>query len=155
MKKHALISLFLFLPVVALADDNRFVAGDDSPYTEICIAATESDNAAQSVMEKYAVTRSDISELSCNGMTLNRWISKFRSDSYADSQESIRVFAFRENNDSAETSMCIAAVTSSDEYSRLKEELFGNSQSTLSRIYCNNMPLRTFARRYGNADFRI
>ena len=153
MKRLSLLPFLLLLSSISFANERIFVPVDDSPYTTICIAAAESPEAVSARMEEFAVTRGDIREMSCNGMPLNRFAAKYRNATAQ--KEPVRVFAFRESTSSNETSLCIAAATSNDEYLRLKDELYGHRFSNLSTISCNNMPLRTFARRYGNAEFRI
>ena len=155
MKKLSVISILLMLSSVTFANERNLVAGDDSPYTAICMAASESGAAVSAKMQEFAVTRIDIRKLSCNGMSLDLFAAKYRNGAAQARQEPLRVFAFREATSNNETSLCIAAATSNDEYLRLKDELFSNILLNVSTISCNNMPLRTFARRYGNADFRI
>ncbi len=155
MKKLSLLPLLLLLSSITFANEQMLVPSDESPYTAICIAAVESDAALSAKMEEFAVAIWDIRALSCNGLSLSRFAAKYRHDSDPANQGRVRVFAFRESISSNETSLCIAAATSNDEYDRLKDELFDNVRSNITSIYCNSMPLRTFARRYGNAAFRI
>lgn len=155
MKKLSLLPLLLLLSSITFANGPMLIPSDDSPYTAICIAAVESDAALSAKMEEYAVAIWDIRKLSCNGMSLSRFAAKYGHDSGPANSSPVKVFAFRESISSNETSLCIAAATSNDEYDRLKDELFGNLRSNIAGIYCNSMPLRTFARRYGNAAFRI
>ena len=155
MKKLSLLPFVLLLSSISFAGEVNFVASDDSPYTAICIAAADSSEALRTKMEQFAVTRRDIRELSCNSMSLDRFASKYRTATATAQEEPVKVFAFRESTSSNETSLCIAAATSNDEYLRLKGELYSDRFVGASSISCNNMPLRTFARRYGNAEFRI
>ena len=155
MKKLSLLPLLLLLSSITFANEPILVPSDESPYTAICIAAVESDAALSAKMEEFAVVIWDIRALSCNGLTLSRFTAKYRADSDPANRRPVRVFSFRESVSSNETSLCIAAATSNDAYNRLKDELFDNVRANISGIYCNSMPLRTFARRYGNAAFRI
>ncbi len=155
MKKLSFIPFLFLLSSITFANERNLVPSDDSPYTAICIAAADSGEALRTKMAQFAVTRRDIRELSCNSMSLDRFAAKYRTASAPAHEEPIRVFAFRESTSSDETSLCIAAATSNDEYLRLKDELYSHRFSNVSTISCNNMPLRTFARRYGNAEFRI
>lgn len=152
MKKLVLIPALFLLSSMAFAGGANLVASDDSPYTAICIAAVESEAAMFSKMAEFNVSRYDISDLSCNGVPLNRFASKH---SEVDSPKAVKVFAFRQSASNNETSLCIAAATSNEEYYRTRDALFSNAASDVSDINCNNMPLRTFARRYGNAEFKI
>ena len=153
MRKLQLTALLLLLPSISFAQNVNFTPSDDSPYTAVCMAAIESEAAVKAKMEEHSLSRSDITELSCNGMSLDRFAAKYRN---SENHEPIRVFAFTEATNSAETTLCIAAATSNDEYLRLKNELFKNNRTAdVASIVCNRLPLQTFARRYGNSDFKI
>mgnify|MGYP001082795015 CR=1 FL=1 len=155
MKKLSLTSILIFSSSIALAGDLNFVASDTSPFTAICIAATQSEEAVSAQLHEHSLTRSDIRTLSCNGMSLNRFAAKYNSAPEVATVEPVRVFAFRESVSNSETSLCIAAATSNEEYARLKNELFSGNRSLVRSITCNDLPLQSFARRHGNSEFRI
>ncbi len=152
MKNILFASLLLIAPL-ASAKDVNLVPGDDSLYTQICIAAVDSDAAVNAKLQDHGLDQTDIRDLSCNGLSLSRFAAKHRSAAY---DTPVRVFAFQGAESTNETNLCIAAATSNEAYTQVKSEMFSTtSRYVLNSIQCNEMPLRVFARKYGNAEFRI
>lgn len=154
MNKFSISLLFLVVSSAGLAEKFKFINGDASAYTEVCIASVKSEEAALAKLAEYDLGR-DLSKFTCNGMRIKRFAAKYQSNVNSPEQAPIRVFAFRNVMKSDEASLCIAAATSNAEYMRLKSELYHNNSRNVSAIACNNMPLRDFARKYGNNNFRI
>ena len=151
--KNIFFATLLLIAPLASAKDFNLVPGDDSAFTQICIAAVDSDRAVDAKLQAHGLDQDDIRDLNCNGLSLSRFAAKHNSAAY---DAPVKVFAFQGAETTDETNLCIAAATSNEAYTQVKSEVFSTAtQYVLNSIECNDMPLRVFARKYGNAEFRI
>ena len=146
-------TLALCFSMSAMATNYTLISGDGSKYSELCIASAISEKALSEAANLHGVYSSQVEQLSCNGLSIEKFASKYGSSS--DAGKIQKVFALTNANDTNETKLCVAAATSNEEFSKVKSELFGKRQNKLQHIACNDLQIASFARKYGNAAFRI
>lgn len=153
MKKMMMMAMLFALSSLAQAEDFKFVNGDGSKYTELCIAAVESDEALSAKAEELKVRNYADKKFLCNGMTMNRFIAKYRGQD----NSNMKVFSFVNWEDSMAADLCIAAATSNEAFIDALEDHFGSSRNVVKKgeITCNRMSIERFAHKYGNPDFKI
>ena len=147
MKKSLLVLSVLALctsPFTLAAD---LVSGDNSNLTAICIAAAESDAAMEAKAEEFGFNQTELQTFSCNGMTLKEFAKKYRDNT---SGKAVVVYTFEKTQDSRESELCFAAVTSREVYEKVKQSMFNGR---VDDVQCNGLPIEKFARRYGNRGF--
>lgn len=147
--KKLITSIIVLLSSIQTAHAVTFNNSDGSRLSSICIAAVESDKALQKKARAYGFNQQDLNAFTCNGLTIDAFAKKYRG---VTADETIKVYAFERTEDSRETELCVAAATSNDEYKATKARLFKGR--SVSKIYCNGLPLDKFARRYGNKAFK-
>jgi hypothetical protein len=54
-----------------------FVAGNDSPSTALCIAATTSNKALRNAIDEHQIKHRQLKNLSCNGLPVSRIAKKY------------------------------------------------------------------------------
>jgi hypothetical protein len=133
------------------AYDSKFFNADDSAHTAICIAAATSDKALTAKIKEYKYTKASVNNLSCNGLSVEKFAKKHHMSK---SSKVIKVFSFDNSMGNTEADVCIAAASSNESYKALKAKLSKPKDFYLS-ISCNNKPLKTFAKKFGNKKFRI
>jgi len=136
------------------ANEAKFVNGDGSKHTEICIAAIKSDQALKEVAAKNGYSALTISQLNCNGMNIAKFAKMYRAHENSTDTKMMKVFSFDNEIKNLEADICIAAATSNDKYSALRHGLT-KPISYYRAISCNGMSLTTFARKFGNKSFKI
>jgi hypothetical protein len=144
MKKLFLVSLLLTSAGIAQADSYRLVNADGADLSAICIAAVTSREAMYNTAAELGVSAFNPSELRCNGMTLSRFLTNYRNNPAHASAG----YVFNKSDDSAITELCVAAVSSEQEFMKVKELHFGSENDVETKVMCNGMPLKTFARKY-------
>lgn len=145
MKKLFLVSLLLTSAGIAQADSYRLVNADGAELSAICIAAVTSHEVMIETAAELGITPLDSATLRCNGMPVGRFVGKVRS---AVAREEIAGFVFSKSDNSPVTELCLAAVSSEQEYLKVKEQHFSREANVEAEVLCNGMPLKTFARRY-------
>ncbi|MFT5756580.1 MAG: hypothetical protein ACI9LM_001299 [Alteromonadaceae bacterium] len=151
MKKIIICIAMLTLASSVSAKDVTFYNADDSAHTAICIAAATSDAALEAKMKEYKYSEASVSGLNCNGLSIEKFAKKHHESS---SEEAVKVFSFDNSMGNMEADVCIAAATSNKSYKALKAKL-SKSKEFYRSISCNNKPLSTFAKKFGNKSFRI
>lgn len=148
MKKFIILLVAAFGMTQALADAARFVNGDGSALTNMCIDAIETDDSFRKLAKFYGFEDMAESDLVCNGLSLSRF--KIR---YANSEEVNTVLSFSKSDLSPTTELCFAAVTGADNLESLKESYNSKTNSDVEKVTCNGMPLDRFVRRYAADAF--
>lgn len=148
MKKAFILFVAVFGMTHALADAAKFVNGDGSALTNLCIDAIESGDDFKKLAEFYGFGEMTESDLVCNGLSLSRF--KIR---YANSAEVNTVLSFSKADLSPSTELCFAAVTGSDDFETLKDSYRSKTNNDVEKVTCNGMPLDRFVRRYAAAAF--
>ncbi|MCB1691124.1 MAG: hypothetical protein KDI19_00085 [Pseudomonadales bacterium] len=86
MKKIAAFVFALSVAAGAQADnakivgDQRFVASGDNVYSQLCMAALESKYVLEQRAEELGVSKSDMKDVTCNGLSLVRFAKTYRGD---------------------------------------------------------------------------
>jgi len=144
--KQLLILLIAALGMTQVyAGGPRFVNGDGSALTNLCIDAVESDSSFKKLARFYGFEHLNESDLVCNGLSLNRFKAR-----YADSTDEVAtVMSFSKGDLSPTTELCFAAVTGAENLDELKSTYSSKADHDLSQVTCNGMPLDRFVRRYG------
>ena len=153
--KKLIIAISLSLTSNAvLAENTNFVNGDGSIHSELCIAATQSDQKLKEVAAKRGYSTLKVGQLNCNGMNISKFAKMYRADKADKHHKSVKVFSFDSEVKNLEADICIAAATSNDKYRALREGLT-KPVSYYRALTCNGMSLSTFARKFGNKSFKI
>ncbi len=82
MKIAIAISAVLFVSTVqsaAQAQEIRLVSSDGSALSALCIAAARSEKPLHAAAEEHGIARSEIEEIRCNGIALQRFVSKYKA----------------------------------------------------------------------------
>ena len=117
--KKIVVSLILMLACGAsFADNVRFINGDGSEITELCIAAASSASNLNEMAVKLGIQSFTKDDVLCNGMPLNKFMRKYREIRTPDTV----IMSFRKLDDSPETRLCYAAVTFSPDIERIKAD---------------------------------
>lgn len=143
--KKSLFMLFLLVGTVAAhADESiNFVNADGSPYGELCIAAATSHEAMEAKAAELGIHHTEIDTVYCNSKTIRKFASQFHA-----AGEVITAYVVNAANETPETQICLAALTSDDEFARLKKAHFSAVKDVENEIQCNNMSLGQFVRKY-------
>jgi hypothetical protein len=127
---------------VAVASDVKFVNADGSALSGLCVAAAQSDKGIVTLATELGIAPAVSTEVLCNGTPIRAFVSQLRADLDAET-----VYAVTGANQAPETQLCLAALNSQEEFTRLKETHFSNV-AVERVIVCNGMPLQQFVRRY-------
>lgn len=143
--KKALLALGLVLGCVsAHAEETiKFVNADGSPAGALCIAAISDEAGLTALAAQHGVAANELDSVYCNGRPLRKWVHQYRD---ADTQ--VTAYIINAANQSPESQLCLAAVTSDEEYSRILDMHFQNARNIENEIACNDMTLRQFVRKY-------
>ena len=148
MKQFFILFIAAFGMTQVLADTAKFLNGDGSALTNLCIDAIESDDSFKKLAEFYGFPEMTESDLVCNGLSLSRF--KIR---YANSDEVNTVLSFSKADLSPSTELCFAAVTGADDFQALKDSYRSKTNNDVKEVTCNGMPLDRFVRRYAADAF--
>jgi hypothetical protein len=122
-----------------LATDVKLVSADGSDLSKLCIAAAESTSTIGALAAEMNIPASDVL---CNDKPIHHFAGQFRAKA-----ASATAYVLSVGNQSPETRLCVAALTSVEEFAALKAEFFGDV--TVEReVRCNGLPLGQFVRRY-------
>ena len=154
MNKITMMMVLALLSFHANAKEAKFVNGDGSKHTEICIAAIKSDQVLKEVAAKNGFSALTISQLNCNGMNIAKFAKMYRAHDNSSNINSIKVFSFDNEMKNLEADICIAAATSNDKYHALRQGLT-KPISYYRAISCNGISLASFARKFGNKSFKM
>jgi len=151
MIKIMLSTTMLFLFTNVFAKDVAFSNADGSAHTDICIAAATSDSALKVKIKEHNYSDATVNHLSCNGLSVEQFAKKYQISTMS---KPVKVFSFDNSMGNLEADICIAAASSNETYKALKEKL-SKPREFYQSISCNNKPLATFAKKFGNKKFRI
>lgn len=122
-----------------LATDVKLVSADGSDLSKLCIAAAQSTSAVRALANEMDIPAS---EVLCNDKPLHDFAGQFRAQT-----ASASAYVLSVGNQSPETRLCVAALTSVEEFAALKAEFFGDV-AVEREVRCNGLPLNQFVRRY-------
>jgi hypothetical protein len=146
IKKLFLVSLLMTSAGIAQAGSLRLVNADGADLSAICIAAVTSREAMYDTAAKLGVQPFEAETLRCNGMTVSRFIAATRNATAT--PETPAGYLFSKTDTSPVTELCMAAVSSDQEYLKVKQDYFSGDAAVETEVMCNGMPLKTFARKY-------
>lgn len=156
VSKKFLVALALLGSASFAHADYKLVSADNSDLSKLCIAAAESSSRADifAAAEAAGVSLLDLPDVRCNGLTVERFGAKYRSKKGKDiamldtSPASPLGVILRKTDSSPLTELCAAAAVSDAAYASVKETYFSNDDNIESEIHCNDMPLKSFVRKY-------
>lgn len=159
VSKSFLVALALLGSASFAHADYKLVPSDESDLSKLCIAAAESGSreGVLAAAEAAGVGLLDLPGVRCNGLTLERFAAKYRSSGNAvamldtSSPGSPVGVVLRKTDSSPLTELCAAAAVSDAAYASVKEAHFSEDDDIDSEIHCNDMPLKSFVRKYRSA----
>jgi hypothetical protein len=154
MKKVCIAVVTMVLATSTYAKEAKFVNGDGSAHSEICIAAIQSDQALKAKSEEHGYSSAKMSQLSCNGMSIGKFAKMYRNQAVDADNKAVKVFSFDNEMQNLEADVCIAAASSNEKYAAIRKGLT-KPKSYYRTITCNGMPLASFAKKYGNKSFKM
>jgi hypothetical protein len=144
MKKFIIATLLLAGAGLAQADSLKLVNADGSALSELCIAAVSSRSDLSATAKALGITPLDTETLRCNGMRLGRFVGRYGNTV----ARKATAYFFSKADETAVTELCMAAVSSEQEYRKVMELHFSNDAEVEAEVRCNGIPLRRFARKY-------
>jgi hypothetical protein len=139
MKMHIAALALILGSSSVLATDVKLVSADGSALSKLCIAAAESIRPVRALAAAMDIPAS---EVRCNDKPIHDFAGEFRAKAASEIAYVLSV-----GNQSPETRLCVAALTSLEEFTALKAEYFGDV-AVEREVSCNGMPLSQFVRRY-------
>jgi hypothetical protein len=158
MKKF--VSAIVLLGSTSLVHaDYTLVPSDGSELSKLCIAAAAADSRESmlAITAAAGIAYIELPSVRCNGIPITRFALKYGSrkpESLAEISNATnpKSYLLRKTDTSPLTELCAAAVVSEAEYARVKESHFRNDEDVDSEVFCNGVPLKSFARKYRNAS---
>ncbi|WP_421132801.1 hypothetical protein [Alteromonas sp. A079] len=146
MVKSLLATIAALSLSITSAQAIELESGDNSPFTQVCIAAVESNDSLQRVVTENGIKDFQLDNITCNDMPLNSFVKKFRS---ATGNDVIHVTSFENVNNSIESDLCIAAATSNAAFKEAQTVL--NVRVRAEELSCNGQSLTRFAKKFNKA----
>ncbi|MEY4640576.1 MAG: hypothetical protein RLZZ227_570 [Pseudomonadota bacterium] len=137
------LAMILGTSFAAAESAPRLVNADGSALSNLCIVAAQSGTIA-SVAAQLDIPSAVANDVRCNNMSIQRFVAQYRA-----APSDATVYAISVANEAPETRLCVAALTSAEEFTRLKDALFADVVVE-DEIACNGRPLSRFVRRYQN-----
>jgi hypothetical protein len=123
---------------------------DDSMATKLCVAAVESKEEFESIKSAYFDDVANINtEILCNGTPLTQFAKMYQPKSIGLKGEVS--YLLTEADDSMVTRLCLAAISSEEEFRQIREDYFADVRDVNSEILCNGMKLDRFVAKYRNS----
>lgn len=147
MKKTLPLMMLLSASSVAVAQDSSSITGIDvndsqSPYTSVCVAATESWANLDAAIEDNGFTPIDIKEIYCNDKQLMRFAREnLRKNVWVPEK-----LVVKKTDDSTETNICLTALQGEP------LDLGSGAFYTINTLRCNGLEISSFVSRYKNHD---
>ena len=140
MMKKTLITLAISataaLSMNAQAGDFKLVNGDGKAETQQCIDAVFDTNVSMD------------SKVSCNGMSMRSFVSKYRMMMEFESEKTIRVVTLDPQDSTFETALCVQAASTKDGLQNIIQE---HGRKVLESVACNGKPIKRFAKTFKGA----
>lgn len=131
----------------AKAEDVRLVNADGTMLSELCIAAVESEDRFKAVMRELKLVAGQENEVRCNGRSLKRFAADVRAKMSGTDNP---VFVFRAEDESPISQLCMAALESDEAYEATMARVRSETGVRESEVLCNDLPVKSFARKYRN-----
>lgn len=146
MKSYVIATALLFSSASVLANDYTFVNADGSDLGKLCIAAVDSDQSIRALADGMGISFYSADEVQCNGHSIVDFVHKYRSGNAVAAPRTSYIIS--SGNEAPETRLCLAALTSDEEFAKIKAAHFSGVQDIEQSVNCNNMPLSRFVRKY-------
>lgn len=143
MRKFAIVAFSILASFNVSANDVKFVNSDGSAAGELCIAAIGSTNTLDFLAEELDIAPVDVDKIACNGRAIRSFAKKYRQ---TDSQAP--AYAISVANQTPETQLCIAALTSDEEFAKIVDAHFGTMSDVQESMRCNGLSIKKFVRKY-------
>lgn len=143
MGKFAIVAFSILASFSASADDVKFINSDGSSVGELCIAAIGSTDTLEFLAEELNISPVDVNKIACNGRSIHSFARKYRQN---DSQEP--AYAISVANQTPETQLCLAALTSEEEFKKIVDAHFGTLSDVRESMRCNGLTIKQFVRKY-------
>ncbi len=148
MKKLVISTLFVLGSANALAGSINLVSSDESPLSQLCIAATEGTDAMLKVARENNIGLAELDRIACNNIPLHRFASRYQK--VAISGDYVKPLAVNLGDSSPETELCVAAISSPSKFQEIRRAHFADVWNVEESVSCNGMPLNRFVRKFGN-----
>ncbi len=146
MKSLFVISTLMLSFTHVQAEPAHLTSADGSDLSALCIAAAHSDRPLIETAQTYGIKSYEISEISCNGIRLDRFADKYKALSTA----APKPLVFKKSDESELTELCYRALSSFDEYQQLLRQRVAKDAKLQAELTCNGMPVMDFVSRYRN-----
>jgi hypothetical protein len=149
MYKFAAICCLVVGSAASSAGEYKFINADGTNLGQLCIAAAESaatdPGSLTSLASELGIKPVEVSAVHCNGKSLAAFAKAYS----ADKNVTIKTYSVSIGDQSPASQLCLAALVSSEEYSKLKEQHF-RSMDVQREIMCNGMSMKDFVQKYRN-----
>jgi hypothetical protein len=143
MKHTATALLFVLAAAGANAESVRFINGDESEVTDLCIAAATGAADLNTRASRLNIRNFTSDDVLCNGMPLNEFMRKYRTVKTPDTV----IMSFRKLDDSPETDLCYAAITFRPGLDDIKTAYL-RRHGSFDAVLCNGMAFERFVEKY-------
>jgi hypothetical protein len=147
MKKLALATLLVASTSFVHAE-YKFVNSDNTPLTELCIAAIASPATLHDSAEKLGLSPTELDSVLCNKTPLKRFALKYSKPSVATATVKTSGYLLTKADASPLTELCAAAAISDKEYTKVKDLHFKDEALLESELKCNGRSLKSFVRKF-------
>lgn len=144
--------LLLLVCVSGHLKAETLINADGKKESQACIDATKTSMTIKALQKKYDLTMRQMNALACNGIPIKEFVEKYQVRN--DVSDTLKVFTFSQEVGNVETELCIAAATS-NEVLKLAMEKHQKTKMYIADLTCNELPIKKFAKRYGNKEFNI
>lgn len=158
LKKFVIAAALVSSGNVALAGSKALVSSDGSDVSALCVSAATSSLTLKEYAAKIGISRSELDTIHCNGLPISRFVLKYGSTSAVTlvstpvTDEKSVGYALKMTDTSPLTELCAAAAVSAEAYAKVKDEHFRNDTYVESEVFCNGVPLKSFARRFRDVE---
>jgi len=156
VSKKFLLALALLGSASFVHADVKLVPSDGSELSKLCIAATSTSSRAEmfALAKAAGISRLDLPELRCNGLTLERFAAKYGSarPRRVVTSATPAGYLLRKSDASPLTELCAAAAVSDAEYARVKAMHFSGDATIDAEVLCNGLSLESFVRKYRSGE---
>lgn len=153
LKKFVIATALLSSAHFAHAD-YKYASADGSADSNLCVAAVSSSLPLHTFAHENGIPLAELDTIQCNGLPISRFVLKYGSApaSIAVEEPKVAGYVLKKADSSPLTALCAAAAVSEEEFDKVKEEHFSNDAEVESEVFCNGVPLKSFARRFRDVE---
>lgn len=149
--KHALV-WGIAIGFTSTIAAETLINADGTIESQICIDATKTSLTLDALQIKYKLSSHQFNSMACNGMPIQDFAKKYQERKEV--ADKLKVFTFSKEVGNVETELCIAAATS-NEVLKIAMEKHNTNKMFVAKLNCNDLPIKTFAKKYGNKQIAI